>query len=741
MGVVEDRQDPLKIGRCRVRVLGYHTEDKNEIPTDELPWAYPAMPINTKPRGTPVGPVEGTWVMGFFRDGENAQQPVMTHNIDYGYATSNENGKGFNAPSTAIENKPNRPAEENWPMVNEINTHRLSRGEVSDTWVEKQRSEKVVGVESANKGRNWDEPDSVYNAKFPYNSVSESESGHVFEVDDTPGAERLVKRHRAGTFEEIYPDGRRVVKVAGDDFEIVNGNKRIYIKDNTMDLKVDGDLNIKVKGNLRFDIGGQFRVKTTGSASLGAIVLQAGIPDGAPPGFLGGAPVLVNGTMLGTNAGTPIFHGGGSPFVIPAPMPVTIAPDLGMMGAGSALESTNGQTEEDNAKAVDIKSIQLDPELIMQMARDGKVEDPQGSVKGTDKAIDPNKLEGNAVIDIETRIVWEDVSIRKVRLGRKYRIKRNSGLPFAYWERLGASSITAGTEFYCKELPDSTYFFYDGQARDPIVRHEVLSVADTGKATIPGTSMTDRLEEVYEDFGTSKRVTSYNLSVPNMLAITDLGVLLSVVLKVYLARTVVGLGSTVKLASYLGVRDYEKILEKISFGTGPGGISSIKHLTLHIDDLIMTRERAEQQVNIVRTNVWADNQVVDVIKDANPPITITGDLYKKKNILGGWKLERKDFKFVIEDLATMDHKFRKNRKIEFRSSENGLLQKRVGKLGQWLRVDDFQKEFNWREKQKNTEPVDFSKLDFSNIDWGNFDLDFGIKDPAEKQKFLNELKR
>ena len=70
-GVVEDRDDPLLIGRCRVRILGYHTDDKNDIPTESLPWAYPAMPINTKPNSTPVGPNEGTWVMGFFRDGND----------------------------------------------------------------------------------------------------------------------------------------------------------------------------------------------------------------------------------------------------------------------------------------------------------------------------------------------------------------------------------------------------------------------------------------------------------------------------------------------------------------------------------------------------------------------------------------------------------------------------------------------------------------------------------------------
>jgi len=85
VGVVEDRNDPLQIGRCRVRILGYHTDNKQDMPTDELPWAYPAMPINTPSRTTPVGPVEGTWIMGFFRDGNSAQQPVMTNIINYGY--------------------------------------------------------------------------------------------------------------------------------------------------------------------------------------------------------------------------------------------------------------------------------------------------------------------------------------------------------------------------------------------------------------------------------------------------------------------------------------------------------------------------------------------------------------------------------------------------------------------------------------------------------------------------------
>lgn len=50
IGVVEDNDDPLKKGRVRVRIQGLHTdktvkEDKEGIPTNELPWAEPCIPI------------------------------------------------------------------------------------------------------------------------------------------------------------------------------------------------------------------------------------------------------------------------------------------------------------------------------------------------------------------------------------------------------------------------------------------------------------------------------------------------------------------------------------------------------------------------------------------------------------------------------------------------------------------------------------------------------------------------
>jgi len=101
-GVVEDRKDPLFLGRCRVRILGWHTANKTELPTQGLPWAYPVMPITsasqTNAGEAPVGPVEGTWVMGYYRDGELAQEPVMMGTlpgIPENYAKQNT---GFNDP-------------------------------------------------------------------------------------------------------------------------------------------------------------------------------------------------------------------------------------------------------------------------------------------------------------------------------------------------------------------------------------------------------------------------------------------------------------------------------------------------------------------------------------------------------------------------------------------------------------------------------------------------------------------
>ena len=81
VGVVEDRMDPLQMGRCRVRIFGYHGDDKTLLPTEDLPWAIPIQPIISAAVSgigiTPVGVLPGSWVVGFFLDGNDNQQPAM----------------------------------------------------------------------------------------------------------------------------------------------------------------------------------------------------------------------------------------------------------------------------------------------------------------------------------------------------------------------------------------------------------------------------------------------------------------------------------------------------------------------------------------------------------------------------------------------------------------------------------------------------------------------------------------
>lgn len=75
IGVVEDRVDPLNLGRCRVRIFGAHTENLQELPTAGLPWATPLYPVNSSNSfGTPM---EGDYVFGFFLDGMSKQVPSM----------------------------------------------------------------------------------------------------------------------------------------------------------------------------------------------------------------------------------------------------------------------------------------------------------------------------------------------------------------------------------------------------------------------------------------------------------------------------------------------------------------------------------------------------------------------------------------------------------------------------------------------------------------------------------------
>ncbi len=98
---------------------------------------------------------------------------------------------------------------------------------------------------------------------YPSNHVYRSESGHVMEYDDTEGGERIHQYHKKGTFYEIQPDGTRVTKVVGDDYEIFMKGKNVVIEGN-MNLTVKGDVRLFVENNLYQEVKGNYHLRVDG---------------------------------------------------------------------------------------------------------------------------------------------------------------------------------------------------------------------------------------------------------------------------------------------------------------------------------------------------------------------------------------------------------------------------------------------------------------------------------------------
>ena len=97
-------------------------------------------------------------------------------------------------------------------------------------------------------GTSFSEPETPYNASYPHNHVYESEGGHLMEVDDTPGSERLHERHSTGTGYEVHPDGTKVTRVKKDNYNLITGDNYAHIKGNDS-TTVDGGVRVFVNAN------------------------------------------------------------------------------------------------------------------------------------------------------------------------------------------------------------------------------------------------------------------------------------------------------------------------------------------------------------------------------------------------------------------------------------------------------------------------------------------------------------
>ena len=421
-GVVEDRKDPLFLGRVKVRCIGFHTDDKTLIPTEDLPWADVIQPITSAAISgigtTPTGLVEGTHVLGFFRDGQEAQEPVILgtsggvpeniSNPDRGFHDSRTIEERKNAPypplyidrfnsgipakvvehsqveeqstyefvgetpmkdgklwygknedeskiqaniykrkdSDKPEDKPkkantspmltaqlySRNPDENRMIYDKdgipimslpsttllglnrikflrkyesnvtphpassvhphaqivLNAHRIA-GSLMSTQNNLHR-----GVEKA-MGEPWGVPPDGFNPEYPYNHVTYTESGHLFELDDSPGAERIRLLHRTQSFLEFLPDGSRIDNVVGKSYFLADADvhSHIYGDDvkhvkgamnhiynsrgagtNKMLFAGDGDVNLEVtKGDYNIDLkDGEMTIKARNLKIIGTAI-------------------------------------------------------------------------------------------------------------------------------------------------------------------------------------------------------------------------------------------------------------------------------------------------------------------------------------------------------------------------------------------------------------------------------------------------------------------------------------
>jgi hypothetical protein len=159
IGTVEDREDPLKLGRVRVRIINLHSEKSSRVRTEELPWANILNSPNSASYQqigiSPTGIVVGSTVVGFFMDGKDGNTPIIMGTL------------------TGIRE-------------NNINKHDVTS--------------EARGINSIQKTPLGPEPESAYASKYPYNKVISTEGGHVIEVDDTPNQERIHIYHKSGTY-------------------------------------------------------------------------------------------------------------------------------------------------------------------------------------------------------------------------------------------------------------------------------------------------------------------------------------------------------------------------------------------------------------------------------------------------------------------------------------------------------------------------------------------------------------
>lgn len=253
-GEVVDINDPEMIGRVKVKIYGMHTEG-TPIAKENLPWAIVGSSTSSASNNSigtlPHALTLKSNVFGFFVDGKMKQVPFIV---------------------TSFPSKTD----------GEIDVPDLARGK-----------------NSIKKNLLGPEPKSKFGAKYPNNKVTKTTSGHVIEIDDTTGSERLHVYHKSGAYYEFNPDGTVVRKSTKDMYDITVGNGFIHVGGNVTE-HIGGNYNLNVGGNYNVTVGGNTTLNTEGTNNFKS-GSSTNMTAGASINIKASGQVKVNGSVIRLN--------------------------------------------------------------------------------------------------------------------------------------------------------------------------------------------------------------------------------------------------------------------------------------------------------------------------------------------------------------------------------------------------------------------------------------------------------
>ena len=266
IGVVEDINDPMEMGRVRVRCFGYHDANKISIPTESLPWASVMTSVTSASTSgvgnSSTGLVQGSWVVGFFRDGTSAQDPVIMGSLPSQHVSKNENKDiGFSDPDSVYPLKeklsePDVPREARTDFIN------------SYSYITKSEAkEKYKGIATANNGPAWNFPNiaNVIKPVYPANHVHAfKDNSNVIEYDSTKDTHRFSHVGPNKTFTEIDKDGNESQVITGGRYKVIAKGDNVYITGGC-NLTIEGGCRTKIKGNWEIFVDGNKNEVITGS--------------------------------------------------------------------------------------------------------------------------------------------------------------------------------------------------------------------------------------------------------------------------------------------------------------------------------------------------------------------------------------------------------------------------------------------------------------------------------------------